>query len=245
MNRPTLLLSVALLTVLAGCSGGGSDSQPATESTTVVPDDPGPTDTNGDGGARTDGDSGATTTTPAGDEPQALPEIAMLQFDRDERYVYDVVYVGGTTGRTYIDVAVQDAEATINVTSVVGEQRLEDVYTVPTNDPDAVIDAMDGDIRRGGVGLLLQSQDVTNIFVENDLDWEVGTSYESFFGNVTVTGYDTIGGVDCLTYDFRVDGDLFEQGCLTADLESPVSWEKYLNDDDLQLSWTLVSYEQG
>lgn len=236
MNRGIFLCCVALLVVLAGCSGGSDGDSAGT--TTIAPDGQQPTDTTGGEQTTADGGSGGGA---------GVPELAMLQFDRDERYVYDVVYVDGVEGRTYIDVSVEGEQATINVTSVIGDQqrRLEDVYTVPTNDPDAVVDAMEDDIRRGGIGLLLQSQDVTNTFVTNDIAWAVGATYSDVFGNVTVTGESTVGGVDCLTYDVVVDGQLFEQGCLTPDLESPVSWEKYLNDDDLQLSWTLVSYEQG
>lgn len=274
MKRVILILCVALLAVLAGCSGGDApagesdEDQPAVDeddsgngdtsggdssddgastgddSTNSGDGDSGDGTNSGDGdGAASDGDGGASS----GDSGSDLPEIAMLQFDRTERYVYNNTYVDGVHGTTYVDVVVSGGEATINVTSLIGgdQRRLNDVYTVPTNNPDEVVDAMSDDIRRGGVFFILQSQDVTATFVEQELAWETGAEYSSFFGNITVTGEDTIGGVDCLTYEFEAEGTTLETGCITSDLEMPVSWTKYFGDGTVRSAWRLVSYEQG
>lgn len=234
MQRTLGLIVVALLIGLAGCSGGDTGGEP-TDSTTV------------DSRATTTGGTGETTTeegqvtTDASDE--RLPEIAMFQFDRSEHYEYDVVYVDGVAGTTFVDVTVESDAATINVTGVVPGRSTSNVYTVPTNDPDAVVDVMEDDIRELGVSHVLQAQDISGVFVEQEIAYEVGAEHRGFFGNVTVTGADTIGGVDCLTYEYEAEGTTLERGCLSPELELPVSWEKYFSDGSVRSSFTLADYE--
>ncbi|QCC50567.1 hypothetical protein [Halapricum salinum] len=231
MQRTLALIAVALIVGLAGCSGGGSAG--------------GNGDTTG-GDVQTTADNGeATTTRPvvttaASDEQR--PEIAMFQFDRSEHYEYDVVYVDGVAGTTVVDVDVAGGEATINVTGVIRGEPESNVYTVPTNDPDAVVDAMEDDIRQPGLFHVLQAQDVSGIFVEQGITYEVGAEYRSFMGNVTVMGTNTIGGVDCLSYEYEIEGTILERGCLSPELELPVSWTKYFSDGTVRTSFTLVSY---
>ncbi|WP_227133155.1 hypothetical protein [Halorubellus salinus] len=244
MKRTLLLCCVVAMVALAGCSGGGGDDAAAATSDPSGDDAPagGGTDDGDTGDDSAGGDAGAD-----GDGGEAAvdrPEIAMLEFDRSERYEYQT-YAYGENATTVVDVVVDgdDAELTISHTS--DARDVTNTFAASANDPESVIDVLSENMDQGGVVFVAQSQDVSGIFVQNDVPFELGAEFENEVGNVTVTGRDTIGGVECLTYDFYFGDELVETGCLSPELEIPVQWAKADGDGGVRMSIEFVSYETG
>lgn len=247
MKRILLLLCVVAMVGLAGCSGGADDASPATSDPSgdgaAEGDGDGDTgdDSSGDGesGDADDGDSGGDDDGGVADE---RPEIAMLEFDRSERYEYRT-YAYGENATTVVDVVVdgEDVELTISFES--DARSAENTFGASANDPESVVDVLSENMNEGGVLFVAQSQDVSGIFVQNDVPYEVGAEYENEVGNVTVTGRDTVGGVECLTYEFYFGETLAETGCMSPELEIPVQWSKLDGDGGVRMSIELVAYE--
>ncbi|MFC6954656.1 hypothetical protein [Halorubellus litoreus] len=245
MTRTLLLLCVVAMVALAGCSGGAGDADATTSDPSGDDAPAGDGSGGGDtGDASSDGDGGGAGDDDGSEAVADRPEIAMLEFDRSERYEYRT-YAYGENATTVVDVVVDgdDAELTISHTS--DARDTTNTFAASANDPESVVDVLSENMNEGGVVFVAQSQDASGIFVQNDVPFEVGAEFENAVGNITVTGRDTIGGVECLTYEFYFGDELAETGCLSPELEIPVQWAKTDGDGGVRMSIELVSYETG
>jgi hypothetical protein len=236
MQRTLLVVLFASLVVLAGCSGGTTDDGAPT------------TSGGGDGENATDdggtGDEAATADGADGESRE--PELLQLQFDRVERYEYETEAFG-SPGNLVLDVeSVTDETATVRIDYDLGGQATARTYEVPAGDREAFVRAAERETYAGAV-LVVQSNDATITFVENDIEWAVGSVYDSQLtnGNITVTGRDTIAGVDCLTYETVIEGQAIQDGCISPDHEVAIEMTQYLGDGTVRTRLTLTDYEQG
>lgn len=246
MNRVILVVLVALLTVLAGCSGmAGGGAAPADDGDGG---DSGAAASDGGGDGSSDGesDSGASAGD-GGSGDTGAPELRMFQFEQVERYEYDVTTVDGMQGELIVDVeSVADGTATVTITYTVNGETVSRTHEVPAGDSEAFVDAASAESYTGAV-FILQSEDATRAFVEDDIEWTVGNAYEepAMEGNITVTGRETIAGVECLTYESVISGTVIQSGCVTTDLELASRITQEMPDGSVRWSITLTDYQQG
>lgn len=236
MRRHLLVVLLASLVVLAGCSGGTTDDGAMTTPNADDADE-GSSDSGGGGDSDTaDGSGGGETE----------PEVLQLQFDQVERYEYETEAYGNP-GSLVVDVeSVTDEMATVRLDYDLSGQETTRTYEVPAGDREAFVRAAERETYAGAV-LVVQSNDAPITFVENDVDWAVGNAYESeiYEGNVTLTGRDTIAGVECVTYETYAEGTLIQDGCISTDHEVAIEMTQYLPDGSVRTRLTLTNYEQG
>jgi hypothetical protein len=236
MQRTLLVVLLASLVVLAGCSGGTTD-------------DGAPTTSGGDdgGNAADDGDTGDAAATAGGaDDESREPELLQLQFDRVERYEYETEAFGNP-GNLVVEVeSVTDGTVTVRIDYDLGGQATTRTYEVPAGDREAFVRAAERETYAGAV-LVVQSNDAPITFVENDVEWAVSNTYESeiYDANVTLTGRDTVAGVECVTYETYGGGSLIQDGCISTDHEVAIEMTQYLPDGTVRTRLALTNYEQG
>jgi hypothetical protein len=250
MKRTIIVVAVALLTVLAGCSGvGGGGADPAAgESGDSDSGESAGGDSSGDSGTdaiadSTEADSSSGSSADAG----SASELRMFQFDQVERYEYRVSSFGNEGDIVVSVESVTDGTARVRIEfTMAGQDTQTRTYEVPAGDADEFIVEAQAETYAGAV-FILQSEDATSSFIANDIEWAVGNTYEdeTMDGNISVTGRETIAGVECLTYETYISDTLIQEGCVTADLELAVSMTQYLSDGTVRSSLTLTNYEQG
>jgi hypothetical protein len=239
MNPRVLAVLLASLVLLAGCSGGSSDGG----ATTTAPSAGG--ESGGDGG-NSGGNGGDGTTAGGSGGETGEPELLQFQFDRVERSEYETEAYGNA-GNLVLEVeSVTDGTAAVRIDYDLGGRETTRTYEVPAGDREAFVQAAQRETYAGAV-LVLQSNDAPITFVENDVEWAVGNTYESPIsdGNVTVTGRDTVAGVECVTYESYIDGTLLQDGCLSTDHEVAIAMTQYNPDGTARTRLTLTGYEQG
>lgn len=232
MNTRVLVVLLAALVLLAGCSGGSNDGGATTGDATA------------DDAAGTSGGGDETASGSGGESGEA--ELLQLQFDRVERYEYETEAYGNA-GTLVLDVeSVTDGTATVRIDYDLGAQETTRTYEVPAGDREAFVRAAQRETYPGAI-LILQSNDATITFVENDLEWAVGSVYDSQLleGNISVTGRDTIAGVDCFTYETVADGHLIQDGCISPDHEVAIQMTQYGAEGSIRTQLTLTDYQQG
>lgn len=218
-----VMIALALLIVLAGCSGtGGGDATTTTQTTTAAP-----TTT---GGAPTIG--GDTNT-----------EWVFFDFDQPATYEYDVYVRDQGSGTMRWDVTdVSDDQVTVHVVYDVGETSYKSTMTGTRETIRAQLFATPaGPLVATAMfmpGLWYQGQ---HMAVGNQ--WSSVTSEGS--ASFAVTGTDSYAGVDCYVTEMRFNETVQHRGCVSPDIGLAPHSAFYDEDGTLELEMTLTNYTRG
>lgn len=254
MRRRVAVLAVVVFVALAGCGGlggegetGGDSDETAAgsdDSSTATTDSTSSSDSTG---ASSGGTASATTgmSIVLADENGSQPEVALLTFDRSERYVYRVTDSLGTEGELTVDVTpLGNGSVTLDLRYSVGGNTVTPQFTFPADDGATVRDRT-FEIQNIALNKVVSPADVVMADASGDEPWEVGASFEGFGRTTNVTGTDTIAGIECFTYEVRHDAyGLRHEGCVSPHLNIPVSSTGYRLDGEASGTTTLVSYER-
>ncbi|WP_323676613.1 hypothetical protein [Halorubellus sp. PRR65] len=232
------VLVVAVLVLTAGCLTGGGG---APESTTVG------TDGANGGGASADGGDGSGDGA-SGDDTSDSTDAASgewepFAFETPARYEYEVFMEGDGEGTIVWDVeSVDDGEYTVTLVYEMNGERYE---TTATGTKDTVVQQFY--TNPGGAVLVTTMSQPSAWYEGRDLSTGTKWSYSTPQGSASfaVTGTDTIAGVDCWTSEMRVNGSVFHEACFSPDLGLAPYAAYYGEDGTLEMSLTLVAYEEN
>lgn len=243
--KARFVLVVVVLVLTAGCLTGGSGG---------VPESDGAGGDGGDGGAG-DGDAGDGATGDGGDSSDgdapdssdggeaASGEWEPFAFDTPARYEYDVFIEGDGEGTIVWDVeSVDDGEYTVTLVYEMGDERYE---STATGTKDTVVQQFF--TNPGGIVLVTTMSQPAIWYEGRDLTTGTKWSYSTPQGSASfaVTGTDTYAGVDCWTSEMKINESVFHEACFSPDLGLAPYAAYYGEDGTLEMSLTLVSYEEN
>lgn len=218
--RTLLLVGLAALVVLAGCSNGsvgGDGGQPS-------PGD----------GSTGDGSSGG----PAGELAEA--EWQAFEYDRPATYTYDVYMEGEGSGTIVWDVSdVTAGGATVSLSYDVGETSYETTVSGATTDIQSQLA-----FSPAGAFLMVSMFSPTIGYFEGETlavgnEWSVQTPDGSM--RTAVTGVDAYAGVECFTASIEVDGEVVHDSCISPDI-GLAPYVAYYEDGEATVSMELVDF---
>lgn len=232
-RRLVLVLGVAALAVLAGCSGGGTGDN--TDTTTVIE-------------GTTAGPDGSTTQATNDEKAKAVgasgdgggPQYTHFDFEEGASYEYDVV-MSGTDGTFRWEVTdVSDDRVTVHTDYLVGGVVFEDTVTGTRATLEAELEATPA----GPFMTLGVFHPFYDHYGGHDLrvgnSWSASVSSRS--ATYEVTGTDAYAGVDCYGTEVRIDGSLRHEGCVSPDLGLLVHSVVYDQTGSRSVVMTLSAY---
>jgi hypothetical protein len=199
----------------------------------------------GDGGDGSDGSDAGDGGTGDGSDggSDVAGEWEPFRFDQPARYEYEVYMDGEGNGTIVWDVtSVNDGEYTVEMVYEMNGERYE---TTATGTKDTVIQQFY--TNPGGIVLVTTMYQPAVWYEGRDLStgtkWSSSTPQGS--ASFAVTGPDTIGGVDCVASEMRINGSVFHEACFSPDLGLAPFAAYYGEDGTLEMSLTLVSFERN
>ena len=239
------VLVVAVLVLTAGCLTGGGGATPTTAGDGGGEGDADGAGSDSDGGdeaSDTDGGDGASDTD--GDDTtdsDLAGEWEPFAFDQPARYEYEVFMQGDGTGSIVWDVrSVSDGEYTVDLVYEMAGERFE---TTATGTTDTVVQQLYAN--PGGIVLATTMYQPAAYYEGRDLS--TGTSYTTPEGSASfaITGSDSVGGVACSTSEMRIDDGVVHEACFSPSLGLAPFAAYYDEDGTLEMSLTLVAYEEN
>ncbi|WP_227131313.1 hypothetical protein [Halorubellus salinus] len=233
--KARFVLVVAVLVLTAGCLTGGGGGAPETDGSSG--------DGASDGGDSNDGGDSSDGDAPDSSDGDAVSgEWEPFAFDTPARYEYAVFMEGDGEGAIVWDVeSVDDGEYTVTLVYEMGDERYE---TTATGTKDTVVQQFF--TNPGGIVLVTTMSQPAVWYEGRDLSTGTKWSYSTPQGSASfaVTGTDTIARVDCWTSEMRINDSVFHEACFSPDLGLAPYAAYYGEDGTLEMSLTLVSYEE-
>lgn len=242
--KARFVLVVVVLVLTAGCLTGGSGGVPESDgSSGDGAGDGGAGDGAGDGGAGDGGDSNDGDAPDSSDGGEMAGEWEPFAFDSPARYEYDVFMEGDGEGTIVWDVqSIDDGEYTVTLIYEMGDERYE---TTATGTKDTVVQQFF--TNPGGIIIVTTMSQPAIWYEGRDLSTGTKWSYSTPQGSASfaVTGTDTYAGVDCWTSEMKINDSVFHEACFSPDLGLAPFAAYYGEDGTLEMSLTLVSYEEN
>ncbi|KTG27952.1 hypothetical protein [Haloferax profundi] len=238
-------LLVALLVLVAGCSGGvGGDGTTATQTTTAdtADGDAANADTS-DGGETGDSSTDDSASSMAFDFNQTWDE----QFREGQYYRYEITSpnVDGTATYEWEVLDATDDEVTIRTKVVTEDSTSEQTVTAARDELYSELSGSpSGSIATVGFNSPYYSG------VEGET-LEVGDSWEASGANgdvsFAVESTSSYAGLDCANFVVRTNGSVFWESCVTPESPLPgyMAFYEEEGDDEPVFEMTLVEYRPG
>jgi hypothetical protein len=245
--RFVLVIAVRVLTADCLTRGGGAPTTPGGDA--GGEDGPGSDGAGGgDDAGSDDGANGSGDDADGGDGDDTsgsdlAGEWEPFAFDQPARYEYEVFIQGDGTGSIVWDVtAVSDGEYTVELLYEMNGERVE---TTATGTKDTVIQQFY--TNPGGVVLLTTMSQPAAYYQGQDLSPGTQWSYNTADGSASfaITGTDSVGGAACSTSEMRVNDSVVHEACFSPSLGLAPFSAYYDQDGTLELSVTLVSFEEN
>ncbi|KAB1187888.1 MULTISPECIES: hypothetical protein [Haloferax] len=237
-------LLVALLVLVAGCSGGvGGDGATATQTTTVADTADGDT-TNGDTGESGDSSSSEdSSSSMAFDFNQSWDE----QFREGQYYRYEITSPNLNDTATYEWEVLSATEDEVTIRTKVDAEETTSEQTV-TASRDQLYSELSGSPSGSIATVGFNSPYYSGVDGET---LEVGDGWEASGtnGNVsfTVERTSSYAGLDCAYFVVQMNGSVFWESCVSPESPLPgyMAFYEEEGDDEPVFEMTLVEYRPG
>ena len=239
--KARFVLVVAVLVLTAGCLTGGGGGVPESDGSSGDGAGDGGSGDGGDGA--NGGDSSDGDALDSSDGGEMSGEWEPFAFDSPARYEYAVFMEGDGEGTIVWDVeSIDDGEYTVTLVYEMGDERYE---TTATGTKDTVVQQFF--TNPGGIVLVTTMSQPAVWYEGRDLSTGTKWSYSTPQGSASfaVTGTDTYASVDCWTSEMRINDSVFHEACFSPDLGLAPYAAYYGEDGTLEMSLTLVGYEEN